>query len=257
MSLNPNAKNSFPRVMLADDPRPVFIQNMHTTDAHTNLAAPAAIGDMSTEVLSITGFVIGQLILIFSAETVRVYRGTIVGVLGNIVYLDTPIDSAFPIGANVDVGSKNLAVDGSVTPVEFTVRGPGPGIDISLDITRLLIQITTDSAVDFGKFGDIGALDYGLALRSETSAGFSNLFNVKTNGEIAAITYDYNSYDASNPGIGVYGIGARLTFAGQSKLGAPIRLKKGEDLRAIVQDDLLDLLTLSLVVEGHVSEIAV
>jgi len=47
------------------------------------------------------------------------------------------------------------------------------------------------------------------------------------------------------------GFTGRLTFAGQNKLGAVIRIGADEDLQIVIQDDLTGLSSFSVVAEGH------
>ena len=62
--------------------------------------------------------------------------------------------------------------------------------------------------------------------------------------------YDLNIYEAAKQGAN--GFIARLTFAGQDKMGVAIRLAINEDMEIIVQDDLSSLLKLTVVAEGSI-----
>ena len=46
------------------------------------------------------------------------------------------------------------------------------------------------------------------------------------------------------------GFTGRLTFAGQNKFGAVVRLGAGEDLQVIIQDDLTSLVLFEIIAEG-------
>ena len=45
-----------------------------------------------------------------------------------------------------------------------------------------------------------------------------------------------------------------MTFAGQDKIGVTLRIKGGEDLQFLIQDNLLTIDEFSIVAEGHVVE---
>jgi hypothetical protein len=109
----------------------------------------------------------------------------------------------------------------------------------------------TTGAVDLSKFGDIaGGITNGIVMR-KVDGTYRNIFNVKTNGEMAGIMFDFDILSAQNVNQGQNGFNGRLTFAGQSKVGVTIRLAPGEDLQLLVRDDLTDLDLLEIVAEGH------
>jgi hypothetical protein len=107
----------------------------------------------------------------------------------------------------------------------------------------------TDTAPQLNEFGDIAALVNGLVCRRRDGS-YYNIFNVKTNIEIAGIQYDYTPLSAL--GAGQNGFYTRLTFAGQSKMGVAQRLGTGEDMEILIQDDLTDIALLEIIAEGHI-----
>lgn len=257
MSLHPNALNSVARTSLHDDPHTIVIRYMLRAVTSTALTSAVDIDDTDIIVDDVSGILVGHIVTIFNVNTERFYQGKILSISVNTLLMDTPLDSVFPAGSNVDISSDNINVDGSVTPVIFEARGGTPvdeALQVTFHINRLLIQMTTTAAPDLDKFGDIsGGLTKGVVFRSVNGIT-NNIFNVKKNSDIAAIAFDYVPYNASNPGIGVYGISSRLTFSGQDKMGSVIAVGPGEDVHLIVQDDLTSLLTFKMVLEGHIGE---
>lgn len=239
------------RYSTVPDPRINLMLPFHTTSNQTTLAASSVIDNRNITVADPTGIVVGSYILMFSIPTNRFYKGYATGVSGSVITLDSPMDSVMPIGANVDVGSTNLAVDGSVTPVVFGVRSITPGIPSTADIYRIMTQMTLDTAPNFHEFGDRAALDNGIVLRSRNGVT-QNIYNIKKNSELALLTGDYTPYDTSSPSVGVFGIGVRMTFSGESKMGSVIRVGQGEDLELVVQDDLRDLIDFSMWIQGNI-----
>ena len=79
-----------------------------------------------------------------------------------------------------------------------------------------------------------------------------NIFNAKTNGELANLMYDFDIEAATNPQQGQDGFTGRMTFGGQSKMGVVIRLGQGEDLQMLIQDNLSSLEILEIICEGHI-----
>ncbi len=227
-----------------------FQQQKGVTTALTNAVA---INDTSMIVDSVVDIIQGDYIGVFSGVSGedRFYFATVLNVIANQVFLDTPFDFAFEAGDPVISTSRNLNVDGSGAPQIFRVAAGGPGTDISIDITRIMIAMETNNEPQFPNFGDIvGGLTNGLVLR-RVDGITRNIWNLKTNKEIANLTFDYTPYDASNPGIGVNGLASRYTFAGQDKHGVAVRLKQGDSLEIIIQDNLLTLLDFQIIAQGH------
>jgi hypothetical protein len=232
--------------------RPV-IAKMSTLDNEDTLASASAIDDLVITVVDGTGFLVGQYLSIFDIVSNRFYLGTILVVATNDLTLDTPIDFPYPIGSFVTGGITDMAVDGSSTPVIFGLRNTDQSIGDTFDVTRLIFTVLTATVPAFDEFGDLTALTNGIVLRKKDGT-YWNIFNLKTNGELGGIMYDLSLADPINPNQGQNGFIARLTFAGQSKVGVTLRLAPGEDLQLLVQDALQGLTLLEIVVEGHIVE---
>lgn len=242
-------------VNVQDQTTPIVIAKFHRVDTVTDLAVATAIDEKTITLTDSTGFVEGEYIIVYSDVTDRYYLGSILDITGNVVTVDSPLDSALPVGATVTTGPSNMAVDGSITPSIFGLRGENvlpDGVDLTFDMTRIIFHCTTSGTVDLSKFADIaGGITNGLVLRKRDGV-YNNIFNVKTNGEISGILYDLSIQQSTNPAQGQNGFYARLTFASQGKLGVAVRLEKGEDLEFIVQDDLSSIELLEVYAEGHI-----
>ena len=170
---------------------------------------------------------------------------------GLVLTLDTPLDYDYEIGDQLTCGTDNLAVDGSSTTQIFSLRAADPGIPITIDVTRIIIECITASATSLDKFGDLAALTHGFVFR-RVDGFYNNIFNVKTGGQFAGVSFDYDPHVASVPAQNVDGFAVRLTFAGSNKLGVALRVAQGEDLQFLIQDDLSGLTVLRVMFEGHV-----
>jgi hypothetical protein len=239
-------------VNLQDQVTRPLILKFNDVLSSTTLSVDAVKDTKTIVVTSPTNFISGRYVILFDPSTNNFSFYTVVSVSGAIITLDTPLDYSYTIGTYVDIAITNMNVDGSVTPVVYGLRGIGspPGVDISADFTRVIFNCIADSAVDLTKFGNLTRLTNGLVLRRRDGV-YQNIFNIKDNGELAGICYDLTIEAANNPVQGVDGFYARLTFAGQNKIGVAIRLPLGDDLEIIIQDDLTDLLKLEVVAEGH------
>lgn len=243
-------------VNIQDQFTDAVIANFNRVTNSTALTNVVAINDLDIVVDDATGASAGSYIILFHPASVRFSVFTALNVVSTTITLDTPIDFAYPAGTFVDIATTNLAVDGSSTTQTFGLRGTGTpiGISLSVDITRIIFTCITAAAVDLSKFGDIATgIDNGLVLRKRDGT-FHNIFNVKTNGDLSNIMFDWVVHDAQNLQQGQHGFIGRLTFAGQNKVGVTIRLALGEDLEFLVQDALQTITSLKVIAEGHIVE---
>ena len=256
-------KNGVPAVVdvkLSDQTSPpvefFFIKSL----GQTTLATETAFDDQTLDLTDATGFVDGTYIAVFGPAEDRFFFAVQVGAaVGSVVTLDRPLDFAFSAGSNVLNATRNLAVDGSVTTQIFAVQGTGnPASSLQIDITRIILTMEGPSsppptgavAFDTSTFGNIaGGLTNGIVLR-EVNGRSTNIFNAKTNGDLSTICYDVRIDSAAR--VGVDGLSMRLTFAGQDKHGVAFRLRTGDSLQILVQDDLTLLDNLHVVAEGHI-----
>jgi hypothetical protein len=234
-------------VMLSDPTTPPLIVYLNEVDCVTSIVSNFNIDEYDIEVADATGFDVGDYIGVFNTNAARFYAANVLAIDGTTITLDTPSDFDFLVGDRVQCGSKEMNVDGSGTNRIFSIRAD-PSIDITIDVTRVIIHIIGTSTMDDAKFGDIDALLRGVVLR-RIDGITQNIFNAKTNGEFGEIAFD-KEYDTKAPA-GFTGFSCRLTFAGQNKMGVAIRLGPDDDLQLIVQDDLSDLISFRVVAEGH------
>lgn len=169
------------------------------------------------------------------------------------IVLDTPLDFAYTTAGGCSERSNNLAVNGSVIPVIFSVSPSGLTTGTKWDIVRMIGQIVDDSVMDDSKFGGIAALTKGIVFRVVDGVT-KNLFNAKSNGDLKAHMYDVMYSDKAPAGS--YGLNFRRTFAGQSKNGVAIRLSadSNDEFQIIIQDDLTGLDNFQLIIQGHIVE---
>ncbi len=236
-------------VVLQDSISPLFIVKASNLVIETTTTSLLAKEDYVVNVTSAASFVVGQYLTIYNVAEDRVFFSIILAINTLAITLDTPLDFEFPIGSIVSVGDNNMNVDGSVTPVIYGIRNPTTAdIPSSIDITRIMFKCLTSSAVDLSKFGDIvGGITRGLVIR-KVDGTYQNILNAKTNGELKNIMFDFDVETAGAQGQD--GFTGRLSFGGQNKMGAVIRLDADEDLQIVVQDDLTSLDTFIIIAEG-------
>jgi hypothetical protein len=195
---------------------------------------------------------------------VAFYQGRIISIInlgsGNYnLSLDSPLDFPYIAGDGCALQSTNLAVDGSITPVKFSISPCNLLNGTGWDVTRLILLFggtgvtVFDPAPDDSDFGVTTALTKGLVLRSVNGVT-KNIFNVKTNGDLRARAYDVFYTTASKSR--VYTVTTRRSFAGQEKNGVTIRLNADtcDKLVIIIQDDLTNMIGGQAIIQGHVSD---
>jgi hypothetical protein len=231
---------------------PLLLVPFNRIENTTTLSAPTVIDSYTIPVTSVTGITAGKTIIMYSRISGALYVGTVLSVVGNTLNMDTPINSIFTAaGTVVDSAIINMNVDGSGAPVSFRLRGPSVGnLSTPFIISRIIIVMYTVDAVQLDLFGDIAALLRGVVLR-ELDGYIENIFNVKSNGDISRIAFDNVQYSSTNPAQGQNGAAWRLTFGGDSKIGAPREIERTEDLEILIQDDLRGLQSFTIMAEGY------
>jgi hypothetical protein len=192
---------------------------------------------------------VGEEFILLDVASNKSFQATVLSITNNELTLDRPIDHAFI--TNTTLGrtvSSDMAVDGSVTPVIFSIRSGA----IPLDITRLIITMTDDVSMDDGKFGGLASLTRGLVFRIVDSYN-KTFYNFKNNGQIGNFCYD-TDYKLGTAGpTGTEGFKARITFGGLTKHGVVIRIADLDVIQFIVQDDLSALSSFNIVAQGHLT----
>ena len=237
-----------------DQTTDIVIAKFNQVQESTTLSANAAIDDQTITLTSATGTADGKYIILFHPASERFTTFTQIGAAaGSVITLDSPLDFDYPSGTFVDITDTNLGVNGSITTQVFGLRGTGapPGVDIAFDLIRIIFNCVTASAVDLSKFADIATgITNGLVLRTRNNR-HHNIFNVKTNADLAGILYDFQVYDAQNLQQGQHGFVARMTF---KRMGVAIRLPIGDDAEFLIQDNLSSITRLEITAEGHITE---
>ena len=245
------------------------IQNLKQ-DAHTEvidlhisrlidtvvLRTDLAIDDVTAEITTATLPVVGDTLCLKDVDGIAFYQGGITGVtvIGGGDYdvdLDSPLDFPFTIADGCSLRSNDLAVNGSITPVEFVVSPFGLLAGTEWDIIRVFGVINGTAAMDDGLFGDLAALAKGIVVRTDNGVT-KNLFNAKTNGDLQLHSGD-RVYSDRAPA-GQTSVSFRRSFNGDDKNGVTLRLTTdiGDGVKILVQDNLTGLVSFEAVAQGHV-----
>lgn len=232
--------------------RPISLRMNQVVQEGLTLAEDTVIDSRTITVSPGHGLVAtDRIILLQENGEPQFFFSKIISVAGDVLTLDTLVPYAFQASiAEITQYDPDLNKDGSTTVYKAELRNP---FSFSIDVTRIIMHMTDATAMDDGKFGGRTALDYGISFRKNIpGSGNIHLWNCKTNGEIGELSFD-KEYDFKAPA-GVYGFSSRLTYAGQSKHGVAILLEQGEAIELLIQDDLTELVSFTIMVEGHFNE---
>lgn len=223
-----------------------FLQDIN----ETTLASDASIGDLVITLTAGHGAVAGNVIeLADTGDGSSFMQAEVLSVATNDITLDIPVNKNYTTSnTTVTISTRNMAVNGSVTPQEFYIA---PNTNQKGDMHRIIIAITDNADMDFETFGGIAALTNGVVLRVKNSDGsYRILQNFKTNGQFERFAFDARYF--VNNGGGTRGFTCRSSFGGPDKHGAVIRLDGdlGERLELLVQDDLSALTSFTIIAQG-------
>lgn len=177
-------------------------------------------------------------------------QARVLDVISNTIEIDTLINHKYLSGGTGSRATDDMRVNGSVTPQVFSIL---PLAGQAGDLTRVILRIESNAAMDYSKFGSLSALTNGCILRVKRENGdYRNQVNFKSNGDFIEKAYD--NINQAKSGGGGFGFVSRLTYAGKSKHGVAIRVDGdlGEQWQIVIQDDLSSGLTkLGVSAGGH------
>ena len=174
---------------------------------------------------------------------------TIVAKVGNIVDLDSPLDSTHADGETVELVEVNMNPASSFAAPKIYSIDPHSSVPHS-HIKRILIEIISAVAGDDTKFGGITALTNGVVIRTKVGGVYKTISNWKSNGDMKEDFHDLN-YDDRASASGDYAASGRWTF---SAMGLSISLDgaAGDEFQIVVQDNLSSLVSFKVKAQGHV-----
>ena len=229
----------------------IYMTNLDDAITPT-LTQGQSIDDQTITVDDATGVLGTGVHAINISENGRTFQAIVTNVAGNVITFNAPLDMNITVDAVVQIALWNMNINGSVTKKYFSVSPP---TGAKWDITRIIIGMTGESAMDDSTFGNLASLTNGVVLR-RINGVLENIFVVQNNGGFAERCYD-TEYPTKVPA-GIYAFRARRTFAGQEKNGVVIRLDgdSNDRLEFIINDDLSDasFTKFACVVQGNVVE---
>ncbi len=226
-------------MFIQDQTTPVLTIPMLNTRTAITLAATAAVNQNIIVLEPGHGVTVGEIVELAKANESNFMQASAVVVATDTITLDSPLNTEYVPADTALASSSNMLVDGSSTPVIFSIL---PLPTQAGDMVRIILELNggANQVMDFSKFGSDAALTKGVVVRINNGDGtYRNLFNFKRNGDFIRQGFDHGFLEPKT-GNTITGFVSRVTWGGQNKHGVVIRLdgSLGESLEIVVQDAL-------------------
>lgn len=213
----------------------------------TTIDVAASSGDTVINVTATTGFSIGDLIRISNTTYTERSHFHIVAVSAGVsLTLSRPIDNDFEVGDDViEIQIAMNQVGSLASPISYKIQ---PLPSERWQITRVLMTLLDQTAMDDAKFGGITALTNGVILRVVNDGVIRTYTHWQSNGDFKDDMYDVE-YSTKAPS-GFFGLSARWTFT-KAEFIADLNGATGDYLEVLIQDDLTALDDFELKAQGR------
>lgn len=222
--------------------------HQHTATS-TTLSVANTIGATSITVVSSTGIVTGDFIQFVSATLMESTYTQVLSVAGNVININRPIGSIYPIGTQVVKILNNMApqIGTMAAPQSYKIT---PSIGQVWHIEKVTMQMAHNSAGDIGLFGGIAALTNGCILRKYNSNGTYSTYTLWQSNADIYLDFSNIQFVTRSGGGGTYGTIGNGSF---NDIGVTIKLDGtlGEYLEILVQDNISALGLFQLKAQGH------
>jgi hypothetical protein len=215
--------------------------------ASTTLTVAVTAGDTSFTVADSTGIVTGNELILRNATHQEDHHLDVVNVAANVITVNRPIDVNYEIGdAVIEIEYNMAATIGSLaSPISYKIK---PLANERFQITRILLSMLDQTAMDDAKFGGISALTNGVAVRVFTDSAFRTYTHWQSNSDLKDDMYDVEYSDKAPAGF--YGLAGRWTFT-KGEFVADLDGANGDYLEILIQDDLTDLDDFNIKAQGR------
>lgn len=246
-----NSLNGAIDIHLADVHQIVINDYIHAHGASTTLTAAVNAGDISIAVTSTAPFLIGSYVHlgIIPAPTEPVHP-QITDIVGNVLFLDRPIDFNYANGENVSLSVVDMSsqIGSLTTPIVYRYFPQSNRIE---HIKQIILSMDHASAGADDLFGGIPRLTNGVVFRVQISGQIGTFTNWKNNSDIKLDVGPERVVYAAKSGPGDFGTSARGSF-GDLDVTIILNDANGDFLEVLIQDDLTALTDFRIKTQGHV-----
>lgn len=208
----------------------------------TTLTLDTSSGDETITATTGHGILVGDQVALQEGE--NVFQAGVTAVSGDDITLDCPIDYPYTTSALLTREQINGNVNGSVTPVDFTIK---PQTGQIWDIYEFTMYIESTGSADLTKFGDItNGLTNGILIRKKDGT-YENIFCAKNNGDLYFRCEETEFLEKP-----YYSFKATFKFPEQTGVALRLNGNEGEFFEVLVRDNLSSLLRFNMFSTGHV-----
>jgi hypothetical protein len=186
--------------------------------------------DVTISVDSSTGIVAGDLITIYENE--YIFQSIVKSVTATTITMCSPLDNDFSISSDIEIGNREMGVDGDPTPVVYSIRAP---IGLDFDVYRLNFTINDSQIIDDICFGSLFELNNGLIVRYDGTY-VRNLSLIRSNNEF--FQHGYKLYYIADPQNGTKAVHITKDFRKDNGVSLRLRGDYSDRLVVTVQDDI-------------------
>lgn len=241
-------------VALQDQTTPTLFMKAIIEEGTFTLLIDLLVGDTKFDLSPGHGVSVGDVIEFYSDT--RWLQAHVIGLIGDEIEIDQPIDYAYPSATTVCYrGLDELNVNGSVTPVIARIKNVD--LLLSWDITQVDVYLQDATDMDNAMFGGLGsALANGVLWRGkkivDASTIYKNSFIAKVNADMVLLANNFAFNDRAPSGS--FSLSLKKLLGGQDNLGVVFRMVMGEnaELQVIIQDNLTGLEAFWVRYEGSV-----
>lgn len=173
-------------------------------------------------------------------EWTRGFQAIVLNVSTNDITIDTPFDFAYTTSSRISRSNNNMKT------VNWTLASPilfniWPIEEEIIDVTRIIVYISSSSAMDDNKFGSETALTNWIILRSKQNWIYNNILNFKSNWDLALRLFETKYVDKTWWWLHSFVADMKLWW--EWNTGAIVRLdgSTSDAFELLIQDDLNSL----------------
>jgi hypothetical protein len=217
---------------------------LYRLDAQPSLTAAVAVDDTTFQINSNANVTSGDAITLYEGSVV--FQSIVVSSTETSVTISTPCDKVFSTNAIMHIGPWSMNVNGSVTPQIYHIHAAPSA---SIDIYTLTVSALDDLAMDSSTFlGIADGITNGFLLR-QLNGSRKNLGLFVNNLGFDEFGFEVTYTEANKKS--QYGLVAKKNIHIQNGVSVRLVGSRGDQLQAVVRDDLTSQTLLAVIVSGH------
>ncbi len=175
----------------------------------------------------------------------------IISVSTDTLVVDRPLEDTYTSAAIVEITNIDVTVDGSSTPVTFSIDPPS---NETWHITAILFQFEDGPQPGIELFSGIAELTTGIVIRAETSIRNINLVVLRNNGDMKHHFSPIEVEFIQKVGGGDWATSANWRLKDLTDAIIELDGSREDTLKLIINDNLTAITTGHVAIHGHLGE---